>query len=83
MSEAVIKCYLFIYAINLTESKRLRKPSKRLLEWNEDYEQIFISKKKAKKTPESSKTVSKPYVWVALALSSAVSGDAFCFLLFF
>ncbi|KAB5565367.1 hypothetical protein PHYPO_G00240510 [Pangasianodon hypophthalmus] len=40
------------------ESKRLRKPSKRLLEWSEEYEQIFTSKKKTKKTLESSKTTS-------------------------
>ncbi|XP_047675247.1 histone-lysine N-methyltransferase, H3 lysine-36 specific isoform X2 [Tachysurus fulvidraco] len=40
------------------ENKRLRKPSKRLIEWSEDYEQIFISKKKTKKTLESYRTVS-------------------------
>ncbi|KAL2077525.1 hypothetical protein ACEWY4_027029 [Coilia grayii] len=35
-----------------SENKRLRKPSKRLLEWNEEYEQIFCPKKKTKKPPE-------------------------------
>uniref|UniRef100_A0A671U9D4 Histone-lysine N-methyltransferase, H3 lysine-36 specific n=1 Tax=Sparus aurata TaxID=8175 RepID=A0A671U9D4_SPAAU len=37
-------------------NKRLRKPTKRLLESTEDYEQIFVPKKKSKKhTSESSK----------------------------
>uniref|UniRef100_A0A671RPR7 Histone-lysine N-methyltransferase, H3 lysine-36 specific n=1 Tax=Sinocyclocheilus anshuiensis TaxID=1608454 RepID=A0A671RPR7_9TELE len=40
-----------------SENKRLRKPSKRLIECSEEYEQIFSTKKKAKKTPESCKTV--------------------------
>uniref|UniRef100_A0A671RQ78 Histone-lysine N-methyltransferase, H3 lysine-36 specific n=1 Tax=Sinocyclocheilus anshuiensis TaxID=1608454 RepID=A0A671RQ78_9TELE len=39
------------------KNKRLRKPSKRLIECSEEYEQIFSTKKKAKKTPESCKTV--------------------------
>uniref|UniRef100_A0A671RNX9 Histone-lysine N-methyltransferase, H3 lysine-36 specific n=1 Tax=Sinocyclocheilus anshuiensis TaxID=1608454 RepID=A0A671RNX9_9TELE len=39
-----------------SENKRLRKPSKRLIECSEEYEQIFSTKKKAKKTPESCKT---------------------------
>ncbi|XP_078116928.1 histone-lysine N-methyltransferase, H3 lysine-36 specific [Sander vitreus] len=39
-----------------SENKRLRKPTKRLLESTEDYEQIFVPKKKSKKhTSESSK----------------------------
>ncbi|XP_076862293.1 histone-lysine N-methyltransferase, H3 lysine-36 specific [Brachyhypopomus gauderio] len=38
-----------------TENKRLRKPSKRMIEWGEEYEQIFSPKKKLKRTPESSK----------------------------
>uniref|UniRef100_A0A8C1J5L3 Histone-lysine N-methyltransferase, H3 lysine-36 specific n=1 Tax=Cyprinus carpio TaxID=7962 RepID=A0A8C1J5L3_CYPCA len=41
-----------------SENKRLRKPSKRLIECSEEYEQIFSTKKKVKKTPESCKTVS-------------------------
>ncbi|XP_070818700.1 histone-lysine N-methyltransferase, H3 lysine-36 specific [Chaetodon trifascialis] len=32
-----------------SENKRLRKPTKRLLESTEEYEQIFVSKKKSKK----------------------------------
>uniref|UniRef100_A0A8C1VFB4 Histone-lysine N-methyltransferase, H3 lysine-36 specific n=1 Tax=Cyprinus carpio TaxID=7962 RepID=A0A8C1VFB4_CYPCA len=44
-----------------SENKRLRKPSKRLIECSEEYEQIFSIKKKTKKTPESCKTVS----WIA------------------
>lgn len=57
--EVWISLYLFFFphTVDVTESKRLRKPSKRLLEWSEEYEQIFTSKKKTKKTPESSKTV--------------------------
>uniref|UniRef100_A0A673IMD0 Histone-lysine N-methyltransferase, H3 lysine-36 specific n=1 Tax=Sinocyclocheilus rhinocerous TaxID=307959 RepID=A0A673IMD0_9TELE len=44
-----------------SENKRLRKPSKRLIECSEEYEQIFSTKKKSKKTPESCKTGS----WIA------------------
>uniref|UniRef100_A0A8C1X7L2 Histone-lysine N-methyltransferase, H3 lysine-36 specific n=1 Tax=Cyprinus carpio TaxID=7962 RepID=A0A8C1X7L2_CYPCA len=40
-----------------SENKRRRKPSKRLIECSEEYEQIFSTKKKVKKTPESCKTV--------------------------
>ncbi|XP_016353617.1 histone-lysine N-methyltransferase, H3 lysine-36 and H4 lysine-20 specific-like isoform X3 [Sinocyclocheilus anshuiensis] len=36
-----------------TECKRIRKPSKRLIEWTEEYDQLFSTKKKAKKKPES------------------------------
>ncbi|XP_073778383.1 histone-lysine N-methyltransferase, H3 lysine-36 specific [Danio rerio] len=39
-----------------SENKRLRKPSKRLIECGEEYEQIFPSKKKTKKSTESCKT---------------------------
>ncbi|XP_056132689.1 histone-lysine N-methyltransferase NSD2 [Lampris incognitus] len=38
-----------------SENKRLRKPSKRLLESTEEYEQIFAPKKKSKKNTEPSK----------------------------
>ncbi|XP_068570705.1 histone-lysine N-methyltransferase, H3 lysine-36 specific isoform X2 [Cebidichthys violaceus] len=42
-----------------SENKRLRKPTKRLLESTEEYEQIFAPKKKSKKhTSESSKMTS-------------------------
>ncbi|XP_052430657.1 histone-lysine N-methyltransferase, H3 lysine-36 specific isoform X2 [Carassius gibelio] len=41
-----------------SENKRLRKPSKRLIECSEEYEPIFSTKKKVKKTPESCKTES-------------------------
>ncbi|XP_034037134.1 histone-lysine N-methyltransferase, H3 lysine-36 and H4 lysine-20 specific isoform X2 [Thalassophryne amazonica] len=37
-----------------SESKRLRKPTKRLLESTEEYEQIFTSKKKTKKNAQES-----------------------------
>lgn len=36
-----------------TECKRIRKPSKRLIEWTEEYDQLFSAKKKAKKKPDS------------------------------
>uniref|UniRef100_A0A8C1VA02 Histone-lysine N-methyltransferase, H3 lysine-36 specific n=1 Tax=Cyprinus carpio TaxID=7962 RepID=A0A8C1VA02_CYPCA len=36
-----------------TECKRIRKPSKRLIEWTEEYDQLCSTKKKAKKKPES------------------------------
>uniref|UniRef100_A0A673K4D8 Histone-lysine N-methyltransferase, H3 lysine-36 specific n=1 Tax=Sinocyclocheilus rhinocerous TaxID=307959 RepID=A0A673K4D8_9TELE len=39
-----------------SENKRLRKPSKRLIECSEEYEQIFSTKKKAKKTPDGLQT---------------------------
>uniref|UniRef100_A0A8C2XBC3 Histone-lysine N-methyltransferase, H3 lysine-36 specific n=1 Tax=Cyclopterus lumpus TaxID=8103 RepID=A0A8C2XBC3_CYCLU len=47
------------YNMRQSENKRLRKPTKRLLESTEEYEQIFVPKKKSKKhTSESSKMVS-------------------------
>lgn len=51
-----------MYVMNVytghSETKRLRRPTKRLLESAEEYEQIFIPKKKSKKhIPESSKMV--------------------------
>lgn len=50
-------CFLPVYAGN-AEHKRLRKPTKRLLESTEEYEKIFVPKKKSKKrTSESSKMV--------------------------
>ncbi|KAK0138513.1 Histone-lysine N-methyltransferase, H3 lysine-36 and H4 lysine-20 specific [Merluccius polli] len=36
-----------------TVQKRIRKPSKRLIEWNEDYDQIFSTRKKTKKPLQS------------------------------
>ncbi|XP_034399290.1 histone-lysine N-methyltransferase NSD2 isoform X2 [Cyclopterus lumpus] len=46
-------------AAGQSENKRLRKPTKRLLESTEEYEQIFVPKKKSKKhTSESSKMTS-------------------------
>ncbi|KAM3867103.1 histone-lysine N-methyltransferase, H3 lysine-36 specific [Diretmus argenteus] len=48
-------------AVAHSENKRQRKPSKRLLESTEEYEQIFAPKKKSKKsTPEPSKTGTGP-----------------------
>lgn len=40
-------------SLSLPESKRIRKPSKRLIEWTEEYDHIFATKKKAKKQPEA------------------------------
>lgn len=49
----------YVYTGN-AENKRLRKPTKRLLESTEEYEQIFAPKKKSKKfTSESSKMVKR------------------------
>ncbi|XP_072517502.1 histone-lysine N-methyltransferase, H3 lysine-36 specific isoform X2 [Salminus brasiliensis] len=42
-----------------TDCKRIRKPSKRLIEWTEEYDQIFSTKKKARKKPESLQKVLK------------------------
>ncbi|XP_051537156.1 histone-lysine N-methyltransferase NSD2-like [Myxocyprinus asiaticus] len=41
------------------ECKRIRKPSKRLIEWTEEYDQLFSTKKRAKKKPESFSKVEK------------------------
>uniref|UniRef100_A0A671U953 Histone-lysine N-methyltransferase, H3 lysine-36 specific n=1 Tax=Sparus aurata TaxID=8175 RepID=A0A671U953_SPAAU len=54
-----------------SENKRLRKPTKRLLESTEDYEQIFVPKKKSKKhTSESSKMV------LSVGLNDSLSSQA-------
>ncbi|XP_056587365.1 histone-lysine N-methyltransferase, H3 lysine-36 specific isoform X2 [Triplophysa dalaica] len=42
-----------------TERKRIRKPSKRLIEWTEEYDQFFSTKKRSKKKPQSSTKVEK------------------------
>ncbi|XP_066501596.1 histone-lysine N-methyltransferase, H3 lysine-36 specific [Hoplias malabaricus] len=42
-----------------SDRKRIRKPSKRLIEWTEEYDQIFSTKKKAKKKAESLQKVVK------------------------
>nr|XP_005992405.1 PREDICTED: histone-lysine N-methyltransferase, H3 lysine-36 and H4 lysine-20 specific isoform X1 [Latimeria chalumnae]XP_005992406.1 PREDICTED: histone-lysine N-methyltransferase, H3 lysine-36 and H4 lysine-20 specific isoform X1 [Latimeria chalumnae] len=44
----------------LPEKKRLRKPSKRLLEYTEEYDQIFAPKKKQKKSVDHSLKVTPP-----------------------
>uniref|UniRef100_A0A452I810 Histone-lysine N-methyltransferase, H3 lysine-36 specific n=1 Tax=Gopherus agassizii TaxID=38772 RepID=A0A452I810_9SAUR len=43
---------LFSFFLAYSEKKRLRKPSKRLLEYAEEYDQIFAPKKKSKKGQE-------------------------------
>uniref|UniRef100_A0A8P4JW21 Histone-lysine N-methyltransferase, H3 lysine-36 specific n=1 Tax=Dicentrarchus labrax TaxID=13489 RepID=A0A8P4JW21_DICLA len=51
-----VKMYVMCVYTGHSENKRLRKPTKRLLESTEEYEQIFVPKKKSKKhTSESSK----------------------------
>lgn len=35
--------------ISFSAHKRIRKPSKRLIEWTEEYDQIFSTRKKTKK----------------------------------
>uniref|UniRef100_A0A8C4H8N4 Histone-lysine N-methyltransferase, H3 lysine-36 specific n=1 Tax=Dicentrarchus labrax TaxID=13489 RepID=A0A8C4H8N4_DICLA len=53
-----VKMYVMCVYTGHSENKRLRKPTKRLLESTEEYEQIFVPKKKSKKhTSESSKMV--------------------------
>ncbi|XP_051534230.1 histone-lysine N-methyltransferase, H3 lysine-36 specific-like [Myxocyprinus asiaticus] len=42
-----------------TECKRIRKPSKRLIEWTEEYDQLFSTKKRTKKKPETFSKVEK------------------------
>nr|XP_055036635.1 histone-lysine N-methyltransferase, H3 lysine-36 specific isoform X2 [Misgurnus anguillicaudatus] len=42
-----------------TECKRIRKPSKRLIEWTEEYDQLFSTKKRSKKKSESFTKVEK------------------------
>uniref|UniRef100_A0A8C0GBY3 Histone-lysine N-methyltransferase, H3 lysine-36 specific n=1 Tax=Chelonoidis abingdonii TaxID=106734 RepID=A0A8C0GBY3_CHEAB len=49
---------LFSFFIAYSEKKRLRKPSKRLLEYAEEYDQIFAPKKKSKKGQEQLQRVS-------------------------
>lgn len=43
------------------ESKRLRKPTKRLLESAEEYEKIFAATKKSKKSPSETSSLVRPY----------------------
>lgn len=50
-------------SLSLPESKRIRKPSKRLIEWTEEYDYIFATKKKAKKQPESLQKVVMGYMF--------------------
>ncbi|MFT7802650.1 histone-lysine N-methyltransferase, H3 lysine-36 and H4 lysine-20 specific-like isoform X2 [Arapaima gigas] len=52
-TETVSKCVAEMNKVSL-ENKRLRKPSKRLLEWTEKCDQHFSHKKKMKKTQEHS-----------------------------
>ncbi|KAG5843239.1 hypothetical protein ANANG_G00148630 [Anguilla anguilla] len=42
-----------------SENKRLRKPSRRLIEWTEEYDQIFSLIKKPKQSPAASGKVSR------------------------
>uniref|UniRef100_A0AAY4BUB4 Histone-lysine N-methyltransferase, H3 lysine-36 specific n=1 Tax=Denticeps clupeoides TaxID=299321 RepID=A0AAY4BUB4_9TELE len=56
------------------KNKRLRKPSKRLLEWTEEYEQIFSTKKKAKKAQEPIKAVTYLFGTFPYELSTSFNG---------
>uniref|UniRef100_A0AAY4BTH1 Histone-lysine N-methyltransferase, H3 lysine-36 specific n=1 Tax=Denticeps clupeoides TaxID=299321 RepID=A0AAY4BTH1_9TELE len=58
-----------------SENKRLRKPSKRLLEWTEEYEQIFSTKKKAKKAQEPIKAGLLDDTIVGLQTAGQVTPD--------
>lgn len=43
------------------ENKRLRKPTKRLLESAEEYEKIFAASKKSKRSPSETSCLVRPY----------------------
>uniref|UniRef100_A0A3Q1EBY2 Nuclear receptor binding SET domain protein 1b n=1 Tax=Acanthochromis polyacanthus TaxID=80966 RepID=A0A3Q1EBY2_9TELE len=48
-----------------TAHKRIRKPSKRLIEWTEEYDQIFSTRKKTKKPLQSIGKASQPVTSVS------------------
>uniref|UniRef100_A0AAZ3RYF1 [histone H3]-lysine(36) N-dimethyltransferase n=1 Tax=Oncorhynchus tshawytscha TaxID=74940 RepID=A0AAZ3RYF1_ONCTS len=48
-----LKSSLKVEIPQLQAHKRIRKPSKRLIEWTEEYDQIFSTRKKQKKAPQS------------------------------
>lgn len=52
VSNTVLKLLSFIFFLVHSERKRLRKPSKRLLEYAEEYDHLFAPKKKSKKGQE-------------------------------
>uniref|UniRef100_A0A9J7ZQN3 Histone-lysine N-methyltransferase, H3 lysine-36 specific n=1 Tax=Cyprinus carpio carpio TaxID=630221 RepID=A0A9J7ZQN3_CYPCA len=60
-----------------SENKRLRKPSKRLIECSEEYEQIFSIKKKTKKTPESCKTLYNCFLFNFQVFGAGLNDSAF------
>lgn len=62
------------------ECKRIRKPSKRLIEWTEEYDQFFSTKKKAKKKPESFNKVAQ-FMQAKQVQVGCVHFIAFCNLL--
>jgi hypothetical protein len=52
----VFTCVAYSYFLHTCPSsahKRIRKPSKRLIEWTEEYDQIFSTRKKPKKALQS------------------------------
>lgn len=51
VSNTVLKLLSFFFLVH-SERKRLRKPSKRLLEYAEEYDHLFAPKKKSKKAQE-------------------------------
>lgn len=56
--------YIMCVDTGNSENKRLRKPTKRLLESTEEYEQIFSPKKKSKRNAsETSKMVRGSLFW--------------------
>ncbi|XP_017279649.1 histone-lysine N-methyltransferase, H3 lysine-36 specific [Kryptolebias marmoratus] len=59
-----------------SENKRLRKPTKRLLESTEAYEQIFSIKKRSKKTPSDSSKVETSGTAALHELSATEAADA-------
>uniref|UniRef100_A0A1A8U6X3 Histone-lysine N-methyltransferase, H3 lysine-36 specific n=1 Tax=Nothobranchius furzeri TaxID=105023 RepID=A0A1A8U6X3_NOTFU len=63
-------------AAGQSENKRLRKPTKRLLESTEEYEQIFSIKKKSKKQPSHSPKVETSGTTELQELATAEVTDA-------
>lgn len=70
----IIYMYFTCVCTGNSENKRLRKPTKRLLESTEEYEQIFVTKKKSKKrTSEPPKMVRWSFRLLVLLYSVKIS----------
>uniref|UniRef100_A0A3Q2QJ03 Histone-lysine N-methyltransferase, H3 lysine-36 specific n=1 Tax=Fundulus heteroclitus TaxID=8078 RepID=A0A3Q2QJ03_FUNHE len=91
MTRGNINAVVCLLHTGQSDNKRLRKPTKRLLESTEEYEQIFSAKKRSKKhTAEYSKTVRKwLWLWVSPVVAFYCTGllvthlNVFFFFFFF